>query len=145
MPKSKIFLPDVNFWLAFCVDRHAHHDAAVAWFAGVGAREAAFCRVTQMGLLRLLTNVRVMGEDVLSEEGAWRVYEQLARDMRVVFLNEPEGIEEPWRSITGRRRGGSARWTDAYLQAFASLCDSRVVTFDRGFEAWGEPAAEVLN
>jgi hypothetical protein len=34
----------------------------------------AFCRVSELGFLRLLTNAHVLGKDVLSPAQAWRVY-----------------------------------------------------------------------
>jgi hypothetical protein len=37
-------------------------------------REAVFCRVTQMELLRLLTDEFVMGKDVVWSRDAWRIY-----------------------------------------------------------------------
>jgi predicted nucleic acid-binding protein len=98
-----------------------------------------------MGLLRLLTNTRVMGADALSEESAWRVFFELAKDSRVTFAEEPEGIEWEWKRLTSRRTAGASRWTDAYLQAFAGLREMRVLTFDRGFLAWPEPPAQILS
>jgi predicted nucleic acid-binding protein len=53
---------DVNVWLAFAVDGHPHHKAALkAWGE---LKRPTFCRITQLGLLRLLCNRQVMGNDV---------------------------------------------------------------------------------
>ena len=41
-----------------------------------------FCRVTQMSLLRLLTNPKVMVEDLLTLAEAIRVYRELSGDER---------------------------------------------------------------
>src|SRR5436190_7727155 len=47
--------PDVNIWLAAAWARHSKHKLAKGWIdEETGA--LAFCRVSQMGLLRLLTN-----------------------------------------------------------------------------------------
>ena len=133
MPKSKTYLPDVNVWLAFAAEAHVHHQAAARWFDGLSAGEAAFCRITQMGLLRLLTNRRVMLDAVLTQQQAWRVYLALHRDERTIFLPEPDGLEERWRNTTKRTSPSQGLWTDCYLQAFAECAGLRIVTFDRNF------------
>ena len=133
MPKLKTGLPDINVWIALASDRHVHHEAAKKWFAEIESGGAAFCRVTQMGFLRLITNRHVMGEDVVMQKEAWQVYQNLSRDQRVTFLHEPSGIEDEWRRLT---QGGSAStntWTDAYLAAFALTRGLKVVSFDGGF------------
>ena len=133
MPTSKITLPDINVWVALASDRHVHHRRARDWFRATGEAGAAFCRVTQMGFLRLLTNARVMGDDVLSQRQAWSVYEQLARDQRVVFALEPPNIEPVWKKLTQSASAVTGLWTDAYIAALALLYNFRVVSFDRGF------------
>jgi uncharacterized protein len=62
---SMIYLSDVNVWVAFASDWHVHHPVAKSWLEGLGTEQIAFCRITDLGFLRLLTNSRVMGEDVL--------------------------------------------------------------------------------
>jgi len=126
-------LPDINVWVALVSDRHFHHARAAGWFRATGEAGAAFCRVTQMGFLRLLTNSHVMGDDVLSQRQAWRAYEQLASDERVVFALEPPDIESVWKKLTQSDFGVTGRWTDTYIAAFAVLHNFRVVSFDRGF------------
>ena len=73
MPKSTICLPDVNVWITLAWDGHVHRDIAKTWFASLDRSEAAFCRITQMGFLRLITNARVMG----NEAGRIRQFEEL--------------------------------------------------------------------
>ena len=55
-----VSLPDV-IWIALAAEGHVHHVPARDWFAAQPAASVAFCRITQMGLLRLLTNSQVMG------------------------------------------------------------------------------------
>jgi toxin-antitoxin system PIN domain toxin len=133
MPTSKITLPDINVWIALASERHVHHGRARAWFEATGEAAAAFCRVTQMGFVRLLTNARVMGDDVLSQRQAWNVYEQLARDHRVIFALEPPNIEPIWKRLTQSGFPATGLWTDAYIAALALLHNFRVISFDRGF------------
>jgi len=135
MPKSKTCLPDVNVWLAYAAEAHVHHAAAIRWFDDLGPREAAFCRITQMGVLRLLTNRQVMQRGVLTRAQAWDVYRELERDERTDFLPEPEGLEARWRELTSRPSPSAQLWTDSYLQAFAEAAGLTIVTFDCKFAA----------
>jgi uncharacterized protein len=135
MPTSKITLPDLNVWVALASDRHFHHKLARDWFASVGEASAAFCRVTQMGFLRLLTNSRIMGDDVLNQRQAWSVYEQLAGDPRVIFALEPPDVEPVWKKLTQSAFRAGGLWRDAYIAALALLHSFPVVSFDRGFQA----------
>ncbi|MDP1902558.1 MAG: hypothetical protein Q8K96_19230 [Rubrivivax sp.] len=54
-------LPDVNVWLALAVQEHPHHAAARQYWANEAAARLHFCRVTMLGLVRLLTQPRLMG------------------------------------------------------------------------------------
>ena len=145
MPISKICLPDVNFWLALISRRHVHNGAAVQGFAQLSPDDAVMCRITQMGLLRLLTNARVMGEDVLTQSAAWDVYRRLMSDSRVRFLPEPPGLESAWRRLTRKAQPSTNAWTDAYLLAFAEVSGLQVATFDQAFRRLAGDRAVTLN
>jgi len=122
-------LPDVNVWLALVWDGHRQHERARAWFEGrAGMRY--FCRVSQMGLLRLLTQPAVMGEDVLSQQGAWQVYETLRSEAGCSLRAEPAGVESTWKTLSSREETAHRRWTDDYLTAFAMESGLELVTFD---------------
>ncbi|MGA2073861.1 MAG: TA system VapC family ribonuclease toxin [Terriglobia bacterium] len=133
MPTSKITLPDINVWVALAAERHVHHGLARDWFTAGSTAGIAFCRVTQMGFLRLVTNSRVMGEDVLNQRQAWGVYGELARDPRVIFALEPPEIEPVWKKLTQSAFAATGLWTDAYIAALALIDNFRVVSFDKGF------------
>ena len=125
-------MPDINVWIALASDCHVHHELAKNWFAEIEPGDAAFCRFAQMGFLRLITNRHVMGADVVTQKEAWHVYQNLSKDQRITFLHEPSGIEEAWRRLT---QGGTATtntWTDAYLCAFASIRNLKIISFDSG-------------
>ncbi len=124
-------LPDINVWIALVYDGHEHHGAARVWFEENEAAEARFCRVTQLGLLRLLTLSAVMGEDAVGQRDAWGVYDSLVSDPRVSFCGEPGGLEPVWRGLTLASRRRPKQWTDAYLAAFAAAANLRLATFDR--------------
>ncbi len=128
------YFPDVNVWVALAYDGHQHHASAIAWFTRLNGREANFCRLTQLGLLRLLTHPSVMREDVRSQAEAWHAYDSFLQDERVSFHAEPnpDQLESTLRKLTSGRRAFSKQWTDAYLAAFAGVDGLTLVTFDRG-------------
>jgi uncharacterized protein len=131
MPRSTIFLPDVNVWLALASRRHVHALTCANWFHSIQSDEVVFCRISQMGLLRLLTNESVMGSDVLSSLEAWRIYRTILSDERIQFAPEPFTLEQEWRKVTMQDRPTPKIWTDAYLIAFARAAGMQLVTLDR--------------
>jgi toxin-antitoxin system PIN domain toxin len=133
-----IYLPDVNIWIALTSNRHVHQQIATEWFQGIDQDRMAFCRVSELGFLRLLTNSHVMGKDVLSPARAWRVYDEWRTDGRVVFLPEREGFSEEWRLLGNQISPGPNAWTDAYLAAFAAYASATIVTLDRKFSRLGK-------
>jgi uncharacterized protein len=131
-----VSLPDVNIWIALAAEGHVHHEPARGWFAAQPNASVAFCRITQMGLLRLLTNSNVMGRAPRSVVQAWETFAQLRADRRLVFAAEPDGVESAWRRLMTQAGVGPSSWTDAYLAAFAEAHSYSLVTFDAGFERW---------
>jgi hypothetical protein len=135
-----IFLPDVNIWIALTSNRHVHHSLANEWLKSIDSDQIAFCRISELGFLRLLTNAHVMGKDVLSPVEAWRVYDEWRAYDRVIFLPERTELSEQWRRLGGQISGGPNVWTDAYLAAFAVHAIATVVTLDRKFLPLGKVA-----
>ena len=131
-----ISLPDVNIWIALAAEGHVHHVPARDWFAAQPDASIAFCRITQMGLLRLLTNSHVMGRAPRTIIQAWETFGQLRADRRLVFATEPDRVESAWRQLMTQAGVGPSSWTDAYLAAFAEAHSYSLVTFDSGFERW---------
>src|SRR5579863_9029925 len=131
-----VSLPDVNVWIALAAEGHVHHVPARDWFTTQPDASVAFCRITQMGLLRLLTNANVMGRAPRSISKAWETFDQLRADRRSVFATEPDRIESGWRELMIQPGVGPSSWTDSYLAAFAEAHSCSLVTFDAGFERW---------
>jgi toxin-antitoxin system PIN domain toxin len=130
-------LCDANIWVAITRASHEHHRIAADWFECLSAGDsAAFCRSTQQSFLRLLTNAFVTRQPPLSNDEAIRGYRSLRRDVRVVWLEEPAGLEEKWLSFAEVSTPSPNRWMDAYLAAFALLAGARLITFDRGFRVF---------
>lgn len=135
MTVSGVSLVDANVWLALAVGVHLHHVPARTWFDGRADGSCAFCRITQLALLRHLTNSKIMGTpDVQSQEQAWQTYEAFATDPRVVYLDEPVGLTPVLKSLSFSSFPAHKQWTDAYLAAFAECLSLEVVTFDTGFK-----------
>lgn len=130
-------LPDVNVWLALALSGHTHHKAARAWLNGEEkSASLCFCRATQQGLLRLLTTSEVLaayGNPPLTNREAWEVFGCFMEDDRVTFVNEPEGVEETWKSLAIRGTNSPKLWMDAWLAAFALRSGFQMVTTDKAF------------
>jgi uncharacterized protein len=134
---SKLFLfPDINVWVALTYERHVHHVIARKWFEALApTARLFFCRLTQLGLLRLLTAAAVMGPDqVKSQWEAWKAYDRWLEDERVEMLDEPVGLEAHLRTLTRSAHASPKDWADTYLAAFAQASRLTVVTFDRAFQ-----------
>lgn len=123
-------LPDINLWLAASWARHVHH-AVAKRVIDAEDDELAFCRVTEMALLRLLTNPAVTGTDVRTRREAWDIVLALQADPRVRFLPEPRGLAPLWIAFSKRDDKSHRLWTDDYLAAFAQAADFDLVTLDR--------------
>ena len=81
--------------------------------------KAGFIRITQLGLLRLLTNSAAMG-------------------------GKPLTNDEAFRAMSAAARPSPKIWIDAYLAAAAKSNDAVLVTFDRAFASYAVEA-EILG
>ena len=140
-PSTTSLFPDINVWVALTYEGHVHHTPAAAWFAELPPDTTlAFCRFTQLGLLRLLTTGAVMGDEVMTQPRAWAAYDRWLQDPRVTFVDEPPEIEPRFRSLTRRRQSATKDWADSFLSAFAAAGQLTLVTFDRGLRAKAKTA-----
>jgi toxin-antitoxin system PIN domain toxin len=145
MPASGIRLVDSNLWLALCFGGHQHHQLGASWFESLNSGEAGFCRITQMALLRHLTNSTIMGSYVLSQRRAWSCFDRLFEDDRVIFLEEPDELELRWRTLTRSDEPKQYFWTDAYIAAFALVSRIKVSTIDQDFSRFRGLEIELLQ
>jgi len=122
--------PDVNVWIALAAEQHTHHRAARRWFGSLQDEKLLFCRLTQLGFLRLLTNKHVMQEEFMRPDEAWQAYRVLRLDRRIGYLIEPDNLPETWQQFTDGSLTSPNLWTDAYLCAFAHAAQLTLVTFD---------------
>lgn len=128
------FFPDLNVWTALSVAGHSHSAESWNWL-NLLPRDARliFCRYTQMGLLRLLTNPAVMGTQTLTLRQSWNAYDRWMKDPRVEFHPESPGLERSFREATAELgRGQGSKWVgDCYLLAYAKESNAPLVTFDK--------------
>lgn len=133
-----MFIPDTNVWAALTIGQHEHHGAASEWFDTVETPQTVhFCRVTQQGLMRLLTRHAILatyGLAPLTNAQAWGAFEDLQHDDRVgPLLDEPASVEQVWQRLSSRSSASPQLWTDSYLAAFAITAGATFVTIDRAF------------
>lgn len=134
-----MYLCDSNVWLALALSKHAHHEAARDWLEKIAEPDSIlFCRATQQSFLRLLTNASVLrpyGNRPLTSRQAWRAYEALRADDRIVMRREePASLEDHWSRFALRDTASPKLSMDAYLAGFALAAGLRMVTTDTAFK-----------
>jgi toxin-antitoxin system PIN domain toxin len=146
MPQlGEIKLLDANVWLALAFSDHAFHSVAAGWFDRQTDGSCAFCRITQLALLRFLTNSKIMGAFVQTQQQAWATYDRYIGDPRILFLPEPAEISDEFRKFTQKASPSNDLWTDAYLAGFAVAEGLTISTFDADFQKFGRLKFELLT
>lgn len=135
-------LLDANVWVALVAADHVHHERALRYWYEESAETVAFCRVTALAFLRLVTNAHVMQHAVLSGAEAWALLQEWLRLPEVSFLSEPMDLDKHLGQFSRTIDIPSKLWTDAYLAAFASAGNHRIVTFDGDMRKF--PGLELL-
>jgi hypothetical protein len=72
-----------------------------------------------------------LGDDAIDRSQAWRTYDQLWADERVLWADEPAELDAVWRAISARADQSHKLWTDDYLAAFAQASGATLTTLDR--------------
>jgi toxin-antitoxin system PIN domain toxin len=123
-------LADVNVLLALLWPRHVHHVAAQTWFASQGHRGWATNPVTQLGVIRLLTNPAVT-------KGA--VNGRTALSTLALATGHPKHqfwpLDQPVTSLlagAGSSVTDYRQWTDLVLLHLAVERKGKLITFDAG-------------
>ena len=128
------FLIDINVWLAMTWALHPQHARASVWYSSVNDSALWFCRLTMLGLLRLLTNAKVMGDSTVTIGDALKLYEQWLQDPRVELVPEPRTLEKAFRAALQpfTWQPATKAIADCYLIGFAEASGAHLVTFDQG-------------
>ncbi len=147
-PKLEGDLPDINVWLALVVQEHPHHAAARAYWSAsdpqLGPSKRWFCRVTMLGLVRLLCQPKVVGEGALTLQAAHALYTSLLATPDVAMLAEPAQAGAHLAALLAPAPLPPRLWTYAWLAATARAAGLRLVSFDRDFERFALPKCLVL-
>lgn len=145
-------LPDLNLWLALVVAEHPHHAAARRYWDEAQKQRAPgqsfwFCRMTMLGLVRLLSQPKVMGEGALPLHEAHAVYRQLRANEGVDFLSDSEGTDGLLPTLIGQASAPlpARLWSDAWLAAAAESAGLRLVTLDSDFKRFALSRCLVLQ
>jgi toxin-antitoxin system PIN domain toxin len=134
---NSLSFPDMNVWLALATPEHVHAAIAKRWWEEEDGA-IAFCRLTQLGFLRLMTTAAAMDGKPLTIAEAWRVYDRFYADDRVtIFSEEPPEVEKSFREKAAGRTVSPKVWADAWLLAFAQGAEGVLVTFDKALEPRG--------
>jgi toxin-antitoxin system PIN domain toxin len=123
-------LLDVNVLLALLWPRHEGHAAAHTWFRKHGHGAWATNPLTQLGVVRLLTNPAV-ALDAVGPETAVAVLAEATRHPGHEFWPLERQIPDLLRPVARSVRG-HRQWNDAALLCQAVDHEGAVVTFDSG-------------
>jgi len=143
----KTALLDLNILTALLWPAHEHHEAAHRWFGARRNRRWASCAMTELGLIRLITNPS-FSRDALSPSDALVLLSSNLADENHDFWIEDLSVAEALAAVP-RKLQGHKQLTDAYLLALASHHHGVLATFDRGIESlaagWATSALEMVN
>lgn len=116
----------------------------MAWFGKAGRRAWASSPLTQLGVLRLLTNPKVT-QGAVSAPAALEVLADATRHEGHEFWPLDQEVTAALRSLCGSLTG-YRQWADALLLAQAAAHGGFVVTFDSGLKelAAGSRGGRVL-
>lgn len=128
---KRSYFPDVNVWLALCAPNHVHGDIAKQWYRSITYGTLALCRVTQLGVLRLLTLQVVMQEYVHTNDEALNLLDVWVEEGSTKWVEEPPFVEKRFRTLSYSHLPSPKLWNDAYLSAFATEAGLTLVTFDQ--------------
>ncbi len=140
------YIADANVLLPLLTEGHAHRGPAIDWWESCNDGDVGLCLPVRMALLRLLTNVRVMGSGTLRPEQAWDAVDQLINDPRISLIDQiPQAHDKHWHANIAGREPSPDIWTDAWLAALAQATDSEMTTFDRGFRSFAKLRLGLLS
>ena len=126
----KTALLDVNVLTALLWPTHEHHDAAHRWFAAREGERWATCALTQLGVVRIVSNPAFSRDALSSVEAVELLADNLTHERHefwVESLQVPSAVKAVESSLQGYRQ-----LTDAYLLALAHRRRGSLATFDRG-------------
>ena len=142
-------LLDINTWIALSIESHPQHKAARQWYgnAELLRGDLVFCRQTELGFLRLVTQKAVMNQCSampLTNAEAVEFLASVYEDPAVSRADEPPATRSLWLELAARSQAAPNIWMDAYLAAFAIALSAEMITFDRGFTTYQKRGLSLL-
>lgn len=141
MTPPTLDLIDVNVWVALSTASHVHFNRAKTYLDTESASKVGFCRLTMLGMMRLIMNPTIMQSAAYTSSGAWQLYTDYLSQSRVTFVQESVLIDDLLEDWQLKGLIHSSTWTDAAIAALAIKSGARLVTFDKGFQKY--PGLEV--
>jgi toxin-antitoxin system PIN domain toxin len=127
-------LPDLNVWLALTASQHPHHAQALTYWEQQASSRVLFCTVTALGLVRLLSQPKLMGAAVLGSAEASALLQEFRREPGVAMAAPEHDGWDLFHAMLTTLELPARHHTDAYLAALAISNGWRLVSFDRAFE-----------
>ncbi|NDG74522.1 MAG: PIN domain-containing protein [Synechococcaceae bacterium WB8_1B_136] len=130
----QVDLPDLNVWLALASPTHQHHHQALHYWEQQAALRVLFCTITALGLVRLVSQPKLMGSAVKTAAEASALLEAFCAQPGVAIAED--SAQTPWDIFHSLLRSSglpSRHCTDAYLAALALANGWRLVSFDHDF------------
>lgn len=127
----KVFLPDVNIWVALSDPAHIAHERATNWLLGSRDARLLLCPVTEAGFARIVASPLV-GKKTVAE--AMRMLAEIAALPNIAHLP----VAPSWLELIApfaRRLQGYRQVTDALLLGLAIRHHAVLVTLDRQIQA----------
>ncbi len=123
------YLLDVNVMIALIDPAHVGHDAAHAWFAGVGSASWATCPITENGVMRIVGH-----PSYPNSAGSPAAVAPIVARLRAlpghVFWNDAFSLVGT-NLVDVAHISTPGQVTDTYLLALAVANGGRLATFDR--------------
>ena len=127
-------LPDLNVWLALSWPDHSHHQQAVHYWEQQAADQVLFCTVTALGLVRMVSQPKLMGVAVKNAAEASALLHALCQQPGVQLAEPEHNGWEVFHQLLQSAELPARLCTDAHLAALAIANGWRLVSFDRDFE-----------
>lgn len=130
-------IADANVRFPLLVQGHVAHEPAKRWWDEQRDGTVGTCLLTQLAVLRLLTNKVAMNGHPVCPEAALDAWQRLRSDPRSFRIDAAPGEHESrFMSLVLSREPTPNLWTDAWLAALAMSVDYEIATFDRGFKSF---------
>ena len=138
-------LPDLNVWLALATPDHFHHQQALNYWEHQAAEHVHLCTLTALGLVRLLSQPKLMGPAIKTTYEASAILQALCQQPGVSLAIPTIYGWDVFHQLMREGDLSARLCTDAYLAALAISNGWRLVSFDRDFERFGDLQQLPLN